>query len=332
MRRWKLWLAIAIAVSGVTMALIYYFTVKPEELSKLAEIPLYIILIALAAHLLQILFWALRIKIMALSVGEKVGLYKCIKIVMVNLFVAAITPSGMGGEPARIYMLSEGKMSGGDATAITIGERIIDFIFMGTTIPLFLLILGMSIDIGEVKIYLLSAGIILGAGGLLLIYFVLRADKIKKKLWKLDRYMKFFIHDSTKREKAMEKLELEFVNFADSTKALFALKKKYLALTFIATIAMWFVDFTIVPLILIGLGYPPYWLFMFAAQLIIIVITVIPVSPGGTGLAEFTAYVLFSQKLPSGIAGVTVLLWRALTFYINLGLGLAYTLHYIAKK
>ncbi len=332
MKRWKLWLVLAIAISGVSMALIYYFTIKPGGIEKLFKIPIYIILLAVTAHVLNLIFWSLRIKILAYSVGEHVSFYRCFKIVMVNLFVAAITPSGMGGEPARIYMLSEGNMSGGDATAVTIGERIIDFIFMGLAIPLFFFMTGMAMNIGEVKIYLYLASGFLGILGLLLVYMLIHAEKIKKKIGRLEFWVKFFVRDDEKREKMMKKLEDEFMQFATSTKNLFSLRKKYLILTFIVTAAMWLVDFTIIPLILIGLGYEPHWLFMFTAQLIIILITIIPISPGGTGLAEFTGYALFSQKVPPEIAGITVILWRALTFYMNLVLGLIYTLSYIAKK
>ena len=331
-RHWKAWFIAVILISGISMAIIYYFTVKPEGLAKLLEIPPYIILLAVVAHVLNLLFWSLRIKILALSVGENVPLYRCFKIVMVNLFIAALTPSGMGGEPARIYMLSEGKMSGGDATAVTIGERIIDFIFIGATIPLFLLLLGMSMDIASIQIYLILAAVILGLGGLFFLYMILRAEKFRKKMAKLDRIIAIFVKDEEKRKETVEKLEEEFMSFVRSTKILFAMRRGYLSLAFITTMAMWFVDFTIIPLILIGLGEDPNWLFMFTAQLIIIVVTVIPISPGGSGLAEFTALLLFTQRVPPDIAGITVLLWRVLTFYTNLVLGLVYTLSYIAKK
>lgn len=331
-KHWKIWFIVVVIISGVSMGIIYYLTVNPEDLHRLMEIPIYILILAVVAHILNLLFWSLRIKILSLSVGERLSLYRCFKIVMVNLFVAALTPSGMGGEPARIYMLSEGNMSGGDATAVTIGERIIDFIFIGATIPIFLLFLGMSMDIGEIKYYLIFASIFLGSAGSALLYIVIRAEKVKVKLAKIEKILALFIKDENKRKETLEKIEEEFMAFVKSTKTLFALRKGYLALTFIVTAAMWFVDFTIIPLILIGLGENPNWLFMFTAQLIIIVVTVIPISPGGSGLAEFTAYLLFSQRVPPGIAAITILLWRILTFYTNLVLGFVYTLSYIAKK
>ncbi len=327
-----MWFIIAILVSGVSIGIIYAFTVKPESLEKLYEIPLIIILIAILAHLANLFFWSLRIKILAKSVGENLKIYRCFKIVMVNLFMAAITPSAMGGEPTRIYMLAEGNMSGGDATAITIGERIIDFIFFGAAIPLLLLLLGMSMDLGSVKIYLFISGAMLAVLGIFLVYLVVKAEKVKRKLHKLEWLMKFFVKDEEKRKKEMEKMEDEFIAFAESTKTLFKRNKKYLAASFVVTVAMWVIDFTIIPLILIGLGYEPNWLFMFTAQLIIVMVTLIPVTPGGTGLAEFTALLLISQRVPSSIAGIVVILWRALTFYTNLILGLVYTLNYIAKK
>ncbi|NPA75818.1 MAG: flippase-like domain-containing protein [Euryarchaeota archaeon] len=332
MKHWKLWFILSVAISAVTLAIIFWWTITPEALDKIAEIPIIIIIIAIFAHIGNLFFWSLRIKILAKSVGENVPFYRCFKIVMVNLFVAAITPSGMGGEPARIYMLAEGNMSGGDATAVTIGERIIDFIFFSAALPVFFLLLGMNIDIGEIKYYLITVAVILILGGAGLAYMVIRSEKVKKKLGKLERLVGLFVKDEKKRKHTMSKIEYEFDTFAKSTKSLFSMNKLYLAVAFIFTMLMWFVDFTIPSLILIGLGMDPDWLFMFTVQLIVVLVTIIPISPGGSGLAEFVSYVLYSQHMPASIAGIVVVLWRVLTFYPNLVLGAIYTLHYIAKK
>ena len=331
-KHWKLWFIVSILVSAVTLGVIFRFTITPKTISKIFEIPVWIILIAILAHLGNLVFWALRIKILAHSVGESVKFYRCFKIVMVNLFVAAITPSGMGGEPARIYMLAEGEMSGGDATAVTVGERIIDFIFFGATLPIFLLLLGMHIDIDEIKYYLIAVAVILLLSGIGLVYMVVRSNTVKKKLWKLEKIVKLFVKETKKRESTLHKIEFEFETFAISTKKLFSLNKLYLTIAFAFTILMWFIDFTIPSIILIGLGMKPEWLFMFTVQIIVVLVTIIPISPGGSGLAEFVTYLLYTQRIPSSIAGVVVVLWRILTFYPNLILGSIYTLHYIAKK
>ncbi len=332
MKHWKLWFIVSVAISAATLAVIFWWSITPEALEKITTIPVYIILLAIGAHMMNLVFWSLRIKVLAKSVGESVSFYRCFKIVMVNLFVAAITPSGMGGEPARIYMLSEGNMSGGDATAVTIGERIIDFMFFGATLPLFLLLLGMNIDIEGVKYYLISASLILILGGAGLAYMVIRAEKMKKKLRKLESLVTRFVKDEEKKERTMEKIESEFMAFATSTRKLFSLNKAYLVTAFFLTMFMWFIDFTIPSLLLIGLGMAPDWLFMFTVQIIVVLVTVIPISPGGSGLAEFVSYMLYSQRMPPSIAAVVVVLWRVLTFYPNLAMGSVYTLHYIAKK
>ena len=94
---------------------------------------------------------------------------------------------------------------------------------------------------------------------------------------------------------------------------------------------MWGSGFMIPSVILLGLGLQPIWLLSFMFQMIIVIVTMIPISPGGTGLAEFSAYFLYAQQLPQSIIGPLILVWRILTFYMNLGAGLGYTVHYIAK-
>jgi len=67
-------------------------------------------------------------------------------------------------------------------------------------------------------------------------------------------------------------------------------------------------------------------------QLIIALVTMIPISPGGSGLAEFSAYILYSQKIPKEYVGPMVLVWRVLTFYMNILFGVAFTLKYISEE
>ena len=127
----------------------------------------------------------------------------------------------------------------------------------------------------------------------------------------------------------MKKMEMEYDAFFEGTFTIFK-RKVYLTLTFISTSLMWIVDFLIPSIILIGLGFDPHWIFILTSMVIIILITIIPITPGGSGLAEFSGYFLFSQIVPADIAAVLVILWRVITFYPNLLLGLFYTMHHLS--
>ena len=308
------------------MGIIFTMTVTSKTLNYLIKIPVIFIILAAAAHIASWLFWALRIKILAKSLDANISLYKCFKIVLVNLLLASITPSGMGGEPARILMLRKHTGSG-NATAIIIGERMIDFLFFGVALPILLLILGMSISMEGLEYYLITAALILGILTGLFLYLLSRKDKIKKLLNKLERIIGIFVKDKEKRKNTIRKIENEYDSFFKGTIKIFK-KKGFFTLTFLSTSLMWIMDFFIPSIILIGLGFDPHWLFVLTSMLIVVLITIIPITPGGTGLAEFSGYFLFSQIVPADVAAILVIMWRVITFYPNLLLGLFYTLQY----
>ncbi len=328
--RWRLWLIISVLTSAASMGILFTLTVTSSTLDYFLKIPIELIILAATAHVFSWFFWALRIKILAKSLNVEISFSKCFKIVLVNLFLACVTPSGMGGEPARILMLREYTGSG-SATAITVGERIIDFVFFGAAFAILLFLLGINVNVQGVEYYLVGVAIILGASFGVFLYLVHRRYKFRRILKKLEKLMGIFIKDSDKRAEIMRKMEMEYDAFFAGTFAIFR-KKGYLALTFLFTVLMWIVDFLIPSLLLLGLGFNPHWIFILTSMIIIVLVTILPITPGGSGLAEFTGYFLFSQIVPLDVAAIIVILWRVITFYPNLLLGLFYTLHHISNN
>ena len=330
--KWKKWLIISIAISAASLAIIFMMTVSKQGIAYLLQVSPVFIALALLAHIMQWIFWSLRIKVMAHALGTHVSMKTAFRIVMVNLFMASVTPSSFGGEPARIKMLSEEDMSGGDATAVTLSERLIEFIFFGTALPVLLLLLGMAIDIEGIKYYLIGAALLLIGAGAFVIYMVKNAEKFSKKMHKLEFLVKYFVKDERQRKDIVNKMESEFLNFAKSTVVLMKSKKLHFIAAFGCTAGLWISEFSVASFILMAMGHDPMWLFSLTVQMIILLVSILPVSPGGSGISEFTAYFLYTQQLPSSTVGALVILWRLLTFYANLIVGLIYTLGYLAKK
>jgi len=335
-RKYKKWLIVSLVVSVTSLTIIFMLSSTEEAAGIIFTLSPWIILLALIFNFLAWVFWTIRIILLASALGCKLSFKKAFRIVMVNLFVAAVTPSSIGGEPMRIYMLSqeninERNMAVGDATALTIGERMIDFIYFGIALPLMLVLVGLSIDLKELKFLLLGVALLLALGGFFLFYMVTHPHKFKGKLRKLEGILKIFIKEEEKRRETMKKIEEEFLYFSRSTLVIFKEKKLHFLATLGVTAIMWSFGFLIPSLILIGFGLDPIWALSYMFQMIIVFVTMIPISPGGSGLAEFSAYILYGQKIPMEYVGPLVLVWRIMTFYMNLAGGLIYTLHYIAK-
>jgi uncharacterized protein (TIRG00374 family) len=87
------------------------------------------------------------------------------------------------------------------------------------------------------------------------------------------------------------------------------------------TLLFWIVDFSLLVLILMGLSQETHILPVFAAQVLLTVILLVPATPGGSGVAELGAASIFLLFVSSSVLGITVLVWRALTYHLNLLLG-----------
>jgi len=87
------------------------------------------------------------------------------------------------------------------------------------------------------------------------------------------------------------------------------------------TYLFWAVEFFLLVLILDGLSQTTSILTAFAAQVFLAIVMVVPATPGASGVAELGAASIFSVFVNASIIGVTIIAWRALTYYMNLLLG-----------
>jgi hypothetical protein len=75
-------------------------------------------------------------------------------------------------------------------------------------------------------------------------------------------------------------------------------------------------------LILVGLGQPPLILESFVIQLILAILMLLPLTPGGSGVAEIGATTLYAIFIPASIVGIFVVIWRLVLYYFNIALGI----------
>ena len=97
--------------------------------------------------------------------------------------------------------------------------------------------------------------------------------------------------------------------------------RKQLLLGFIITIPYWIMDLLIASLILKGLGLDPMWISSMVAQMILAVVTTLPLTPGSSGIAEIGMTSLYAILVESAVLGVFVFIWRFVMFYMNLVIG-----------
>ena len=74
-------------------------------------------------------------------------------------------------------------------------------------------------------------------------------------------------------------------------------------------------------MILLALGLPPFWVESYAAQALLLIIVMLPTTPGSSGVAELGMAALYGVLLGAShqyLLGVFVLLFRFITYHMNM--------------
>ncbi|MGC8497568.1 MAG: lysylphosphatidylglycerol synthase transmembrane domain-containing protein [Thermoplasmata archaeon] len=323
------YLVISIVISLVAIVILLSGTFNVKSLEYLLRINLYFVGLALLLHILYFMFWAARIKVMSGSLNMKLKYLDSLKIVLVNIFAATVTPTNVGGEPVRIKMLMDKGFTGGDATGLVVSERVMDAIFLLSVAPLLFFIYSSYRNM--VIIYFIYGSILILI--LLIILFLLLALRFNyfyRKMHKLEGVLKIFIKKEERRKKLINTLKEEYINFHYSVNNLFVKNRKRSIFVYFITAGMWISDFVIFSVILLAFGLNPIWIYSIFAQILIVFISMLPISPGGSGVVEFSAAIIYAVQIPAYMIGIVVLIWRLIVFYFNIAIGAVFTAHYFS--
>ncbi|HEY3360850.1 MAG TPA: flippase-like domain-containing protein [Methanosarcina sp.] len=323
MNRYKKLLIVAILISVTSIVLVTGLTFNSNTVEALSKIKPEYILAAVFTHLLFYIIWSFRTQALCKALGYRIRSTKIMEIIISSTFVAGITPSSAGGELLRIHLLNKSGIPLGRATAVIIGERLLDAIFISSCLPFALFILKGTLSNYRLNLVLVMASFLVLLGLFSFVYAIWKPSKMKHLIyWTTGKIALFF---GKKKNNALseiaEKIDREIELFHDSIRVFFSEGKKGLLWGIVYTLLHWFVDFSILVLILMGLSQTPSILTAFAAQVLLAVIKIIPATPGGSGVTELGATSIFSIFVGSSVLGITVLSWRSLTYYTNIVLG-----------
>jgi len=321
MERLKKLFIISLIISIIVLVLVTVFTIGPDTLPILQRMEPVYLLAAVALHIVSYIIWGLRMKVMTEALGYRIGVKDATEIVIANLFAASVTPSMAGGEPVRIHMLNRNaNVRVGDASAVVIGERVLDALLLLIATPFALWVLSGSLISWEMDLAIIVAELFVlimvfaAIGGLLNPTFIdWLSSLITRGLHKVGRF------DRT--EHLIEFIDKELLNLHNSLWALMKTGKQGLFFGCICTVIYWIVEFMVLPLILLGLNQPPSIMVAMAVQVFLTFIMVVPVTPGASGIAELGGAALFGILVPVSILGVVVAAWRLITYYLNLVIG-----------
>jgi len=320
----KLPIIVSLSLSIAIILVILYFTIDAETIQYLSTVSIrYEFFVA--AMFLNVMYWVLwgaRLKVLSNAVDKNVNisLWESTKIVIANLFLAGITPSMAGGEPVRIHLLNKNGISLGGATASVLGERLLDAIFLLVCVPFALFVFKDRIDIELINIGVTIGILVFITGMLLFLYAIKKPEKTKIFLiWLEKKISRLFKKGKSSRSKhIVERINREVDNFHNSMMFFLSEGKKTFLLGGFLTVVFWSTGFMIPSLILLGLGFEPFIIESYAAQVLLIIIVMMPTTPGSAGVTEGGAAALYTVLIGQPLIGVFVLLFRFITYHMNL--------------
>ena len=255
---------------------------------------------------------------------------KSFDVIMLWEFASSITPSIIGGTAFAFFLLIREKISAGRATAIVLVTAFLDEAFFILLTPIFFLWLGADVmfpalnvgglaeSLGGGKIiYAFAAGYIL-----LLVYTLL----LLYGLFINPRGLKWIVTKVSnigflrKWKDNAESLGDEIIIASNELRSKGV---NFWMHTFGATVLSWTARYLVVNCIILAFNSAGLYdhLVIYGRQLVMWIIMLIPITPGGSGVAEIVFPAFLKEFIPLGLAASLALLWRLLSYYPYLFIG-----------
>lgn len=314
----------------IGLSVIFYLVYRQLNIEELLAIKwtryaFFWLFISLAVYVLRHIMYSWRLRV--LSEGD-FSWWKSIELVTILEFASAVSPTNFGGSAVAFFLLIQEHIEGARATAIVIYTIIADTIFFVISIPLLYLFFGKVIFIpetdvstgwGGLEITLFIVWVIMAVyGGLLTYGLLVKPHHLKNILNFLSRW-KIFGKTRKKIKKAAKDIIPSSVNIR-SMPASFHIK------TSSATIIGWICRFFSISAILIALNPEMPQSFydhciLFGRGEALYAVTAYSPTPGGSGVAEIIFGLFYEEYISSGIAVLAAILWRSITYYPYLIVG-----------
>lgn len=170
--------------------------------------------------------------------------------------------------------------------------------------------------------YGLSIGIAVFIIGILLFALALKyPKKTKALLCKISEKMSRISKKKDYSSSVVDRIGREVDNFHNSMILFLTKGKKSFLGAGCLTVMMWSIGFMIPSMILLALGLPPFFVESYAAQALLLIIVMLPTTPGSSGVTELGMAALYGVLLGASyqyLLGVFVLLFRFITYHMNM--------------
>lgn len=314
--------AAGVFISIAAIAFIFKLTETNLTWDMVSKARPEMLIFAFILHSFFWFFWALRLKTLSSYLEHKIPYRNAVEITLSSVFLASITPSSAGGEPVRVKMLSDRGMGVGSASAVAIAERTLDASFFIVALPLLLILSGFSTDIGMIVGVVFAVPVILFI--LLLYRLIKKPERVDYVIAKLYPLLKRFLKEE-RAERVSNRVKTEVSMFSKAALDLAGHSFTQLAIVFLFTSGIWLFEFLVPSALLMGFHQDPFILYSVTSQVILVMLSLVPVTPGSSGIAELGMSYLYSNFVSIYTLGLLVGLWRGITYFSNLIVGFMVT-------
>lgn len=279
----------------------------------------------LAAVASMVLFWFADSFVLAYAtsyVEKKHPFLSMLKIALIGQYYSALTPFATGGQPLQVYYYKKIDVSASKSTTIlvfkfiawqmvvvgfSICSMVLNFNFIASQMPQMLVfsILGLSINVGVIFVV---AMVMINKDLLLkLSYFVI------KQLAKM--------HIIKDPEKSYISANAYFTDVSESINVMYAHKLKALNILIVSLLQfMCLMAVTYFVYRSLGLYDRTLTQLIMLQAVLYMTVSFVPI-PGASLASEASFRIFFGPAFPASLLFISMLLWRAITYYSNVLVG-----------
>jgi len=268
--------------------------------------------------------YVLRLRILT---DKQLSWKKCFDIIMIWEFASALTPSVVGGAGFAVYFLYKEGFTAGKSTGIVMITAMLDELFYILMVPFVFIFLTSEMIFPEdwntsVLGFTLSTTKIFWVG---YFFLVILTSTIIYGIFVSPRKIKFLLLKIFNL-KWLKRWKYNVIKWGDdlitTSKELRHKPKRYWISSFGATFLSWTSRYLVVNCLIAALVVVDEHFLIYAKQLCMWIIMLISPTPGSSGLAELIFTEFFDENiLPGHLAGPLSILWRILTYFLYLFLG-----------
>lgn len=288
------------------------------------------IMLALVMASMRHLAYMYRIRLLT---GNALTWGKSFDIILLWEFASAATPSIVGGAAAALYLLNKENINMGKTTTVVLFTAFLDELFFITFAPIFFVLASRKYmfpndqaclqDMDLAALSTLDDLVFVFIFGYLLLFaytvligygLFINPSGVKRLIIKVFslRYMKRWRMQAwqTGSDLIVASKELQKQGY------------EYWLKAFGSTVISWSARYLVVNCIIMAFTTIDNHFIVYARQFVMWIIVLVPTTPGSSGVAEITFLAVLCEFIPKGLSAGLAFLWRLLTYYPYLVLGL----------